>query len=141
MNKKHDTPFILCVGFVRPHISHVGPKKYFDKFPIDSIKLANTLENDTVDCAKILARDFNYGNGSKDRLENFMATIRAGGFEKGLKRLSQAYTAFENLVDDQLGIVLNALKSIDYADNTMVILTSDHGCLMGEKNWIYRNSL
>lgn len=138
LQKEHEKPFLLCVGFVRPHVPHVAPANYFDRFPLDSIKLAEILPNDTADCAATLVHDYNYGNGSRDGIENYTQIIK---LEDGLKRWTQAYLACVAFVDDQIGKVLDALEESPYADNTIVVLASDHGYHMGQKNWLYKNSL
>jgi len=141
LQKEHKKPFFISVGFMRPHVPHIAPQKYFDKFPIDSIQIATILENDTADCAKILVRDFNYGAGNLDGIENYMAAVKAGGFDAGLKRWTQAYLACVNFVDDQLGKILDTLENSKYAENTIIVFTSDHGYHMGEKSWLYKNTL
>lgn len=137
LQQVHKKPFLLCVGFVRPHVPHVAPQRYFDQFPLDSVQLAKTLPNDTADCAEALVYDYNYGNGSRDGLTNYQHTVEA----KWLKQWTQAYLACVAFVDDQIGLVLDALEASPYADNTIIVLTSDHGYHMGEKNWLYKNSL
>jgi arylsulfatase A-like enzyme len=129
---------LLCVGFVRPHVPHVAPQKYFDRFPLEEIELAEILPGDTADCAETLVRDYNYGNGSRDGIENY---IQVNKIENGLKRWTQAYLACVAFVDDQIGKVLDALDESSYADNTIIVLASDHGYHMGQKNWLYKHSL
>ena len=138
LQKTHEKPFLLCVGFVRPHVPHVAPQKYFDRFPLDAIKLAKILPGDTADCAPALVHDYNYGNGSRDGIENYTQVMK---LENGLKRWTQAYLACVAFVDDQIGKVLDALEASAYADNTIIVLASDHGYHMGQKNWLYKNSL
>lgn len=138
LQQPHEKPFLLCVGFVRPHVPHVAPQKYFDRFPLKDIQLAEILPNDTADCAETLVRDYNYGNGSRDGIENYTQITK---IDDGLKRWTQAYLACVAFVDDQIGKVVDALKNSEYADNTIIVLASDHGYHMGQKNWLYKNSL
>ncbi len=138
LSEDHKKPFLLCVGFVRPHVPHVAPQKYFDMFPLDSVKLADILPGDTADCAKTLVRDFNYGNGSLDGIENY---IQLNKIEDGLKKWTQAYLACVAFVDDQIGKVLDQLERSAYSENTIIVLASDHGYHMGQKNWVYKHSL
>ena len=56
------------------------------------------------------------------------------------KRWIQAYLACVSLVDDQVGKILNALTASPYANNTVVIITSDHGYHMGEKDYVFKDS-
>lgn len=138
LQQDHQKPFLLCVGFVRPHVPHVAPQKYFNMFPLEEIELAKILPGDTADCAETLVRDYNYGNGSRDGIENYIQVNKIGS---GLKRWTQAYLACVAFVDDQIGKVLDALDESPYAENTIVVLASDHGYHMGQKNWLYKHSL
>ena len=51
-SKKSDKPFFMGVGFVRPHTPLIVPKKYFDRFPLESIELPVIKENDDEDTFK-----------------------------------------------------------------------------------------
>ena len=61
--------------------------------------------------------------------------------ENLLKKWIQAYMACVAFVDDQVGVVLDALEKSGHADNTIVIFTSDHGFHVGEKEFLYKHSL
>jgi len=129
LEEKRDRPFFMVVGFMRPHTPMYAPRKYFDMFPYEDIKLPPYLEGDLDDCAEILKAS--YGKQFFDRL------MTHGGVK--LWRLwIQAYLACVALVDDQLGKILDALEKGPYADNTIVIFTSDHGYHMGEKDNLFK---
>ncbi|MBM3744397.1 MAG: sulfatase [Acidobacteria bacterium] len=134
LSRRHERPFFLGVGFSRPHIPLYAPKKYFDMFPPDRIQLPPYLSNDVDDCARALLLADPKG------LEKFRLLHAAGG-EIMWKRWIQAYLACVTFVDDQVGKVLDALERSPHARNTIVILTSDHGFHMGEKDYIFKNSL
>jgi arylsulfatase A-like enzyme len=57
-----------------------------------------------------------------------------------MKSFLQAYLACVAFVDDQIGKVVQAVQASKYADNTLIILTSDHGWQMGEKSYLFKNS-
>ncbi|MBF0199676.1 MAG: sulfatase, partial [Planctomycetes bacterium] len=134
---KSKKPFFLNIGINRPHAPLVAPKKYFDMFPLDSIQLAPVKEDDLDDCAPFLYKDF-----IKNRVS------MCGGHEKYskkarkgyMKKWTQAYLACVSFADDMIGRVLNALEKSPYAENTLVIFTSDHGYHMGEKLYNFKNS-
>ena len=134
LSKRHDQPFFLGVGFSRPHIPLYAPKKYFDMFPAERMELPPYKSNDTDDCARALLQADAKG------LEKFRLLHAAGG-ERMWKQWLQAYLACVAFVDDQVGKVLDALERSPHAGNTIVILTSDHGFHMGEKDYIFKNSL
>lgn len=129
-------PFFMGVGFVNPHTPLYVPKKYYDKFPLEDIILPEIKENDLIDS--------NYENvypNSEMGLSYFKKLKLAYPNEnEGLKRFLQAYLACINFMDEQVGIVLDALESSNFKNNTIVILASDHGWQMGEKDYLYKNS-
>ncbi|MHC4912967.1 MAG: sulfatase [Planctomycetota bacterium] len=131
LNKKHDKPFFLGVGFIRPHTPMYVPKKYFDMFPLDEIKLPPYKEDDLDDCEEFKHLVFKYGF---QRHELYM---KYGGVEMW-KRCVQAYLACVAFADEQLGKVLDALEKSPHANDTIIVFTSDHGFHMGEKNYNFK---
>lgn len=134
LRRRHAGPFFLAVGFNRPHVPMYAPKEYFDLFPLDEIHLPPYLSDDLRDCARALF------DADRKGWQNFRLLHAAGG-ERMWKRWVQAYLANVAFVDDQLGKILDALERSPYAGNTIVIFTSDHGFHMGEKDWLFKNSL
>ena len=136
-NHGSNQPFFMAVGFCKPHTPFYAPKEYLDKFPLEDIQLPPYKENDLEDCAKILAEKTCPDDWGRDV---WNAVQKAGG-EEMWKRWIQAYLACVAFVDDQVGVVLDALEKSGQADNTIVILTSDHGYHMGEKDHLFKNTL
>ena len=137
-----DAPFFLSVGFLRPHTPLIAPQKYFDMYPLDSIQLADILPGDKEDTFLHLVDQFETKNRrtrSVEMFENLVASYKDPN--EGLKRFTQAYLACVTAVDDNVGQVMHAINNTSLKDNTIVILTSDHGWTMGEKDHIYKNSL
>ena len=132
-NKK---PFFMGVGFVRPHTPLYAPKRLFDMFPLDSIKLPVIKKNDLEDS---FFKD-NYPD-SQMGLSYFKA-LQASykDDEEGLKKVIQAYLACIAFMDEQVGVVLDTLNNSKLKDNTIVVFTSDHGWQFGEKDYLYKNS-
>ncbi len=131
LKKRHDRPFFLGVGFIRPHTPLYAPKEYFDMFPLEDIDLPPYLKDDLDDCASVLRNRWQWGYKKYDAL------IEAGG-EKAWKEWVQAYLACVAFVDDQVGKVLEALDASPYRENTIVVLTGDHGYHVGEKDCIQK---
>ena len=136
-----DQPFFMAVGFLRPHTPLVAPQKYFDKFPLDKLELAvihKEDENDTHLHASYKGDVFTLTMGKR----MYHAIKEAyGSREEGLKRWTQAYLACVAAVDENIGTVLKALDNSPLKENTVVIIASDHGFHMGEKDYLYKNSL
>ena len=137
-----EKPFFLAVGFLRPHTPLIAPKKYFDRFPLSKIKITIKKEGDADDTFLQVSygqgNEFALGRGEKlfnDIIESY------GSEEEGLKRWTQAYLACVAAVDYNVGQVMDALDQSSLKKNTVVVLASDHGFHMGEKDYLYKNSL
>ena len=120
LEKEHDKPLFLACGLFRPHMPWEVPKKYFKMFPLDSIKPLNIKENDLEDA---------YDHGRR-KWHKFVQD------NKQWKKVIQAYLASIAFADNQIGRVLKSLENSKYSKNTIIILWSDHGMHIGEKeNW------
>jgi len=138
----NEEPFFLAVGFVRPHTPLIAPQKYFDMYPLEDIQLANILENDKEDTFFHQEDQFETKERRTRSIESYINLIKSyDDPEEGLKRFTQAYLACVSAVDDNIGQVMNAIDNSKLKDNTIVILVSDHGWTMGEKDHVYKNSL
>jgi len=120
--KKHDKPFFIGCGFFRPHLPWYVPTKYFDMYPPDKITLPTINENDLDDVPPI-GRKMAKPEGDHAKV------IEYNQWRKAV----QGYLACISFVDTCVGRVIDALDSSAYADNTIVILWSDHGWHLGEK--------
>ena len=118
LEKVKDKPFFLAVGFVRPHVPLVAPKKYFDQYVRDDMNAPTVPDNDLDDVPGII-RDY------KRNSTTYGVTPE---LHKGLL---QAYYASVSYMDAQVGRVLEALEEKGLAENTIVVFTSDHGYLLG----------
>jgi choline-sulfatase len=118
IGENKDNPFFLAVGFVRPHVPLVAPKKYFDMYDRDAMKAPVVPENDLDDVPKII-REY------KRHSSTYGVTPE---LHKGLL---EAYYASISYMDAQAGKVMQALKDNGLEDNTIVVFSSDHGYLLG----------
>jgi arylsulfatase A-like enzyme len=133
LSQEHDKPFFLGVGFIRPHTPMYAPKKYFDMFPLDKIKLPPYKEDDLEDCMEFKHLVFKYGFQRHELYNKF------GGVQMW-KKCIQAYLACTTFADAQIGKVLDALEKSSHAKDTIVIFTSDHGFHLGEKDFNFKLS-
>ena len=138
----NDNPFFLAVGFLRPHTPLIVPQKYFDMYPLENIQLANILENDKEDTYLHTVSQFETPGRSVRSIEMYKNLVSSYyDDEEGLKRFTQAYLACVTAVDENIGQVLRAVNNSNLKDNTIVVIVSDHGWTMGEKEHVYKNSL
>ncbi|MEM8670863.1 MAG: sulfatase [Planctomycetota bacterium] len=140
------SPFFLGVGFIRPHTPLVVPQKYFDMYPLDSIELPVIRPGDVEDTFAHTIRAIPEGADgprSEDMGTRLFKTLVESydSQDEALRRFMQAYLASVTSVDDQIGRILDAVEDSPFRDNTIIVLTSDHGWGMGEKNYLYKNSL
>ncbi|MEQ6120334.1 sulfatase [Reichenbachiella sp. MALMAid0571] len=124
LNEKHDKPFFLTVGFVRPHVPWYVPQKWFDMHPLDQIQLPPYKKDDKDDLPEMALK--------VDELA-MMPTTDWAIETNQWKDIVQAYLASTTFVDYYVGEVLKALENSPYKDNTIVVLWSDHGYRLGEK--------
>jgi arylsulfatase A-like enzyme len=122
LQQKREQPMFLACGFAKPHLPWYVPKKYFDMHPLDSIVLPVVKEDDLEDVPEI-GRRFARASGDHRRV------TEAGQWKKGV----QAYLASITFADAMVGRVLQALESGPNAQNTIIVLWSDHGWHLGEK--------
>ena len=122
LKKAHEKPFFLAVGFTRPHMPWQVPKKYYDLFPLDTIRLPEVPGDDLDDIPPAGVK--------MARPQGDHATILK---TDNWKHAVQAYLASIAFMDAQLGRLLDAFDASEHAKDTVVILWGDHGWHLGEK--------
>lgn len=132
LHQKHQKPFFLAVGFVRPHVPWYAPQKWFDLFPASEIITPPYKPDDLDDVPPL---------GRKIHEAPMMPTTQWLLETNQWKDVVQAYLACVHFVDAQIGKVLDALEKSEYAENTIIVLWSDHGYHLGEKNRFAKQSL
>ena len=120
--KPHQKPFFLACGIYRPHEPWFVPKKYFQPFPLESIQLPPGYREDDLEDLP--------SEGKRRGPNRYFAHIRKHG---QWKQAIQGYLASIYFADAMLGRVLDALEKSPHAKNTIVVLWSDHGWHLGEK--------
>ncbi len=115
-------PFFLGAGIFQPHLPNYAPQEYFDRFPLEEIKLPEGYREDDLD--DVPAAHARMAHNP------WLKRIRA---TNQWKPAIQAYLACTAMVDDLIGQIVEALESSNYADNTIIVLWSDHGFQLGEK--------
>jgi len=132
LKKSYDKPLFLAIGFYRPHVPQYAPQKWFDLYPLETLKLPKVIENDLKDLPK-------YGV-NLTRLKHVAPTHEWVLKNKEWKPLVQSYLACVSFVDHQVGKLLDALDASPNKDNTIVVLYTDHGFHLGEKErWAKRS--
>ncbi|MCK5367289.1 MAG: sulfatase, partial [Cyclobacteriaceae bacterium] len=130
-------PFFMGIGFVRPHTPLYAPKRFFDMFPLDEIELSLIKEGDADDTHY---KDIYPADKKGLRYYRTLKESYGGDAKLGLKHFLQAYLACVAFVDEQVGMVVDAVNNSKFKNNTIIVLTSDHGWQMGEKDYLFKNS-
>jgi iduronate 2-sulfatase len=125
MEQKKDEPFFIAAGFFRPHTPYVAPKKYFDLYPLEDMRLPYAPKGDRKDIpTAAFAHNCPVPHYGLDELT--------------CRKAMQAYYACVSFIDAQVGRMLDALDRLDLADDTIVVFWSDHGYHLGEHNGIWQ---
>ena len=128
IDEHKDKPFFLAIGFYKPHTPYIAPKKYFDLYPMDGIKLPE------------VAKDFRT-TVPRPSLLSTQPWPYMGVTPDQARECKQAYYAAISFVDAQIGRVLDAIDRNSLWDNTIVVFWSDHGYHLGEHGLWMKQSL
>jgi arylsulfatase A-like enzyme len=121
-NHDGQDPFALFVGFYKPHLDWVVPQEYYDLYPIEDIEFPYFLTDDLEDVPDYMKRRVN---------DYFHEDILEYGF---WKQALQGYFASISFADAMLGKVLDAIDASGRASDTVILLWSDHGYHLGDKD-------
>ena len=133
MEAHRDEPFFLAVGFLKPHMPYVAPKKYWDLYPPNS------------ESAPI---DEGLPDGSPTLSTTDSAEVRShhdipneGPIPDDLRReLRRGYLACASYVDAQVGRLLATLERLGLDDSTIVVVWGDHGWHLGEQGHLGKHT-
>ena len=122
---KRPEPFFFAVGFAKPHLPFVSPKKYWDMYDPATIKLApnpfhpHDAPSYSVTTTGELRQDSNIP--TKAPIDDNLA-----------RQLKHGYYAAVSYTDAQIGKVIAELDRLDLRKNTIIVLWGDHGWKLGE---------
>jgi len=133
LNRQHESPFLLGVGFVRPHVPQYASQQWFDLYSLATLELP-AGQNDDLDDLSQYAVDIT-------RLNHIAPTQKWVSENDQRKLLVQSYLACVSFVDSQVDRVVKAIESSPHRDNTYIVLFSDHGFHLGEKDRYAKRSL
>jgi len=125
MLEKDDKPFFLGLGFHKPHLNWVAPKRYWDLYDPEKIPLATQVNGPENGAEMGLHASFElrvrYGIPKTGSIEPELATT-----------LKHAYLACVSYVDAQIGRMIAALEEAGIRENTIIVVWSDHGWHLGD---------
>ena len=136
LQREHKDPFFLNVGIYKPHSPFFAPQAYFDEYPVPSLEMPTLNTNDWDDlpsgAEQLMKGKKWFWKGMTQALQEHPDAYRD---------FIQAYQACASFADDMVGRVIQALDSSPYKDNTIIVLWSDHGFHLGEKEHIEKFAL
>ncbi len=132
LDAKPQEPFFLSAGFFLPHVPCYATQKWFDLYPEDTLMLPRVQPGDRDDTPRFSW--YLHWKLPEPRLKFLEEADQ-------WKNLVRSYLASISFMDSQVGRVLDALDKNGYADNTIVVIWSDHGWHLGEKQITGKNTL
>jgi iduronate 2-sulfatase len=127
--KQKNEPFLLAVGFVRPHYPMVAPKQYFAPYPWQEIQLPETHPND-------------YDDIPKPGLSKTLSSKNPiGKYPDNQKRMWAGYYAAVSFMDGQVGRIIDELERLGLRESTAIVFISDHGYHLGEHGFWQKSNL
>jgi arylsulfatase A-like enzyme len=118
-------PFFLAVGFLKPHLPFVAPKKYWDLY--DPEKIPTPAIDHLPEGAP------GFAGHTSGELHSYKNIPAGNPIPAGLaKTLRHGYYACVSYTDAQVGRLLNALEQEGLAQNTVVVFWGDHGWQLGD---------
>ena len=133
-------PFFLAVGFLKPHLPFVAPKKYWDMYKSEEIELPENLEYVPKNVPKEALHEFG-------ELRGYVGMPDEGPISReDARKLIHGYYACVSYTDALIGRLLDELDCLGLTDNTIVVLWGDHGWMLGEhtmwcKHCVFENAM
>ncbi|QDT57134.1 Choline-sulfatase [Caulifigura coniformis] len=126
MREIKDRPFFLAVGFMKPHLPFIAPKKYFDLYDPATIPMAKSKSLPTG------APEYAGNNSGELRGYTNIPDGNEPITDELSRELKHAYYAATSYMDAQLGRVVAELDALGLRENTVIILWGDHGWKLGD---------
>ena len=123
--RRKSTPFFLAVGFMKPHLPFVAPKKYWDMYNPDDIPPVAYPDRPQGAPGYAVHAGANEVNQYYEKTTGLVSPERT-------RHLRHGYAACVSYVDAQIGRLLDELDALGIRDNTIVVLWSDHGFKLGD---------
>src|SRR5687767_3893352 len=122
-------PFFLVVSFTNPHDPWEIPGRYWDRY-----------DREAIDAPRVPAIPLSRADPHSRRLREMIGVDEAALSPEGIRTARHAYYAAISYVDERIGDVLAALRATGLDGETIVVVTSDHGEMLGERGLWYKMS-
>jgi len=125
---RSNDPFLLTVSMIQPHDPYLCRQEHWDLYRHDDIDLPKVPYGSIAEDPQSARLRFGYGASDMDVTDDMIRNAR------------HAYYGSISDIDDKVGSLLNSLEESGFADNTIIILTSDHGDMLGERGMWFKMS-
>ncbi len=127
---KGGKPFCLYVGFVTPHFPLTVPERIFNMYDQDNLPFPKQWQLEEMPMHPAI-----------DRFRQIACTSEKSVTEAVVRKAVACYYSLVTYMDEQVGIILKALKESGLEENTRIIYTSDHGDTMGDHGVFFKNTM
>ncbi|MEL7118290.1 MAG: sulfatase [Bacteroidota bacterium] len=132
-----DQPFFLACGIFAPHLPWIAPQELYDLFPPEEM----SIDQELLEWVKEDLQDLSETSKRRTKNTDFTKLLKygieldgAGGDINAWKAAFQAYLATVAYADRCIGVLTKAIEENPRKENTIVVLWSDHGYHIGDKN-------
>jgi len=123
---KDARPFCMVASLTHPHDPYAVPQKYWDMYQDEDIDMPRHYDS------------FDEADRHSQRLRHVCETDRTPPTAQQVRNARRAYYGAISYVDDQFGAILEALEQAGLAKDTIIVVTSDHGEMLGERGLWYK---
>ncbi len=138
--KDHGAPLFLAAGIFHPHLPHYAPPEFFELYPFETVRQPPMPKNDLSDVPPI---GIERAHCEHEWWSAYLFSDDPPADERldSLKSLVRAYQASSSYADAMVGRLLNQLDASGRADDTIIVLWSDHGYHLGDKESVVKFTL
>lgn len=131
-NVEYDNNWMFSLNIYDPHHPFDPPKEYLDKYMdrVNSLPMPNYVEGELNNKPLFQKLDHSAAYNNHDSNNEVIAYDRMSEYEHKLMKAS--YYAMVELIDKQVGRVIDTLSKLNQLENTIIIFTSDHGEMLGD---------
>ena len=123
-----EQPFLLTVSFTQPHDPYIAKQRFWDMY-----------SDDEIDLPKVPMIPYEEQDIRRQAVHKRMRQDIYELTDAQIKRARRAYYAMISDIDEKIGELRKILKETGQDENTIIILTADHGDMLGERGMWYKN--
>jgi iduronate 2-sulfatase len=135
-----DNPFFLTIGLFNPHEPFHVPQEYFDLYNLDSLSLEGIIPSCDLEVIAERSNRWNF-KGNYDTFDELLDQSESTDSLYWLKEYIRGYYASVSFIDHQIGKVINSLKENQLDENTIIVISSDHGFHLGRRCSVRKTTL